>query len=125
MKARLIRWLLRQRLVQAWLLCSARPEASVHEVTWTKDEAGALAGWLETNEGKKFMLELENLKADADTNAILRSTPASAYGLVERARGVRIAVARIKALSTVRTEPDEAKDERPSLPRELEFLSDT
>lgn len=125
MKRAVIQWLLRQRLVQAWLLYAARPTATREEVKWTKEDADVLGNFIENATGQKLMAELENLKADADTNAILRSDPATAYGLVCIARGVRASTARIKGLTAVRQNTDTTEDEPVSLPADLEHLSDT
>ena len=67
---------------------------------------------------------MENVKADADANAILRARPETAYGLVCVARGVRTAVARMKELTAVR-QPTDTENAAASLPPELEHLSDT
>lgn len=124
MKTKLIAWLLKQRAVQGWVLYAARPEAQRVEVKWTKEDAAALKGFLQTGTGEKLMTELENLKADADTNAVLRSTERSATALVGIARGVRVTVARLKQLTAVRQNPDN-QDEPVTLPDGLEHLSDT
>jgi len=125
MKARLIKWLLRQRLVQAWLLYAGRPAAERQEVVWTKEDATVIEGFLESATGKKLMVELENLKADADTNAVLRSTSADAMSKIGIARGVRATVARIKQLTAVRQNPDTTEAEQVALPADLEHLSET
>jgi hypothetical protein len=124
MKALILAWLMRQALVQEWLLAAGRPRPSDDEVQWTKDDANALEGFLHTGTGQKLTLLLENLKADADANAILTGTPASAFGLVCVARGVRETVTRIKKLSAVR-QPTDSEPAAPSLPAELDHLSET
>lgn len=124
MKAWLLRTLLRQPAVRRWLATQARPQPSAEEVKWTKDDAQALEGFLKTGTGQKLALILENLKADADANAILRSTESNAYGLVCIARGVREAVARVKQLTAVR-QPTDSEPAADSLPPDLEHLSET
>lgn len=125
MKRRLIKWLLRQRRVQLWLAYSARPAKSHDEVKWTRDDAQALEGFLGTGTGRKLLLELENLKADADTGAILRCKPENAYGSATFARGIRAAVAKLKTLSVVPPQEDTIEEEQVSLPADLAHLSDT
>lgn len=124
MKALILAFLMRQPLVREWLLTAAKAKPSEEEVKWTKEDGQALEGFLHTATGQKLALVLENLKADADACAVLNSTPATAYGFVCVARGVRQAIARIKKLSaagqSTGTEPT-----RESLPPELEHLSDT
>lgn len=125
MKRRLIMWLMRQRLVQAWLLYAARPEASPVEIKWTKEDATVIENFLENATGQKLMAELENLKADYDAAAILRSNEKTVWGHVCVARGVRVTVARIKQLTAVRQTPDTDEDKAVSLPPDLEHLSET
>jgi len=124
-KKHLIKWLLRQRTVQLWLLYVAKPNATRADVQWTQDDARALEGFLHTGTGRKLLQELENAKADADTHAILNCQPATAYGHNTFARGLRAAVAKLKQLSSVRTDPDTTEENQASLPDDLEHLSDT
>lgn len=125
MKRRFIQWLLRQTSVQLWLRATERPQASRAEVKWTKDDANAMEGFMRTGTGQKLMLELENMKADTDAAAVLRSTDRTAFALTSYARGVRQVIGRIKQLSVVRQSPDETEDEADSLPPELAHLSET
>lgn len=125
MKHRLITWLLRQRHVQTWLLAVARPRASAEEVRWTNDDAGALQAFFETNTGKKLLLDLENFKADTETDMVLRATDSTAFASICHARGLRNTIARLKELTAVRQNPDETEPGAVALPPGLEHLSDT
>ena len=125
MKRRLIAWLLRSPLVQEWLLMAARPRASAEEVKWLDVDRTALAAFLDGPAGTKLLQELENQKADADADAVLRSFGHFSAEKCARARGVRAAVARLKTLSAARPSPGKPETDAVALPPDLVHLSDT
>jgi len=93
------------------------------EEAWSKDDATALAHFLEKNPaGKKLAQHLNNRLHDYQAAAIQMGVPTQAYALLARARGFRDARGEIARLSAAGPSPANHVETDPALPSDLENL---
>lgn len=92
------------------------------EIPWAKDDARALAAFLDGPTGEKLLRHMTNRLADYERAAVIYGTPANAALACKRAHGFRDARGELLRLSAAGPSPATHENADDALPAELDAL---